>query len=191
MPRSDAELAATEEVAIAAATGHGADAVAEGLIERICHVLCGLGLLAMILVVVTEVVTRNLFGFSFQVSDELGGYIVVLIAFLSLCVCQANDAYHHVEFLQARLSRSAQLLTRLIFDLLSLAVCVLITWQLAQLERATWISGDVAPTMLMTPLWLPQLAMVIGFAALSVTVLRTTCSHLRQLTRLARGEARF
>lgn len=78
-------------------------AISEGPIERVCHALCGIGLLAMVVIVGVEVVTRNFLGFSFQISDELGGYIIVLISFLSLCVCQVTQLYHHVEFLQARL----------------------------------------------------------------------------------------
>jgi TRAP-type C4-dicarboxylate transport system permease small subunit len=179
----DAEQTAAEPGPTIPAS-HLTDTVPEGPIERLCHLLCALGLLAMVVVVATEVVTRNLFGFSFQVSDELGGYIIVAISFLSLCVCQANDTFHHVAFVQNRLSPRGRLVSRLFFDLLCLATCVLITWQLARLELNSWKSGDMAPTELMTPLWIPQILMAAGFAALTLTVLRTAVSHASQLARL-------
>jgi TRAP-type transport system small permease protein len=160
------------------------DRVAESPVERACHLLCGLGLFAMVVVVGVEVVTRNFLGFSYQVSDELGGYIIVGISFLSLCVCQANDSYHHVAFVQQRLSQRGRLLSRIVFDLMCLATSLLITWQLARLDLNSWRSGDMAPTELMTPLWLPQLLMPLGLGALSFSVLRTLVSHARQLARL-------
>ena len=43
-----------------------------------------------------------LFNFSFEISDELGGYMLVIITFVSLSVCQANDSFHHVELVQSR-----------------------------------------------------------------------------------------
>ena len=36
--------------------------------------------------------------------DEIGGYMLAAITFLSLSVCQVNDSFHHVELVQARLS---------------------------------------------------------------------------------------
>ena len=43
--------------------------------------ICEIGIVAMAVIVLVEIVTRNLFGFSFEASEELGGYIVVGIAF--------------------------------------------------------------------------------------------------------------
>lgn len=168
----------------------GPDSLQAGPIERLCQWLCVAALLALVAVVGTEVVTRNLFGFSFQVSDELGGYLVVAIAFLSLCICQTGDIFHHVGFAQSRLPLRGQLLSRLLFDLLCLATSGLVTWQLARLEVNSWASGDMAPTALMTPLWLPQSVMPFGFAALTLAVLRSLLRHARRLAHLPpRGAA--
>lgn len=153
----------------------------EGPIEKTCHALCALALVAMVLIVAVEVVTRNALGFSFEVSDELGGYIIVLISFLSLCVCQVRQSYHHVEFLQARLTRRGRAVSRVLFDVTCLLLCLALTWQLGRLAWNSWASGDVAPTQLMTPLWLPQALMPLGLAALTVAVARTLRANLRAL----------
>ena len=58
----------------------------------------------MLVVVAVDIVTRSLFNFSFEISDELGGYLLVVIAFVSLPVCQASDSFHRVELVQSRLS---------------------------------------------------------------------------------------
>ena len=165
------------------AAGDGPPALTEGPIERLCGVLCGVALFAMVVIVAVEVVTRNLLGFSFQISDELGGYIIVLISFLSLCVCQVTQSYHHVEFLQARLGPRGRAVSRVVFDLVCLVLCVMLTWQLGRLAWNSWQSEDVAPTTLMTPLWMPQAIMPLGLAALTVSVARTLLANLHGLRR--------
>jgi TRAP-type C4-dicarboxylate transport system permease small subunit len=152
-----------------------------GPLEAGCELLCGLALVGMIGLIAAEAVARNLFGFSLQITDEVGGYLLVAVAFLSLSVAQAHGAYHEVELLQARLPARARLLSALLFDVLSLAACLVLAWQLVRLELNTWRSEDVAPTPLGTPLWLPQLVMPVGAAIVSLTLLRTVLGRLRRL----------
>ena len=150
-----------------------------GPFEKLCYLLCALSLLAMVVIVAVEVITRNLMGFSFEVSDELGGYIIVLISFLSLSVCQVRQSYHHVEFLQRRLSPRAQAVSRVVFDAICLALCLMLWWQLFRLAWNSWDAEDVAATQLMTPLWMPQGLMAFGMAALCVSVARTLWAHVK------------
>ena len=76
-------------------------------LEHACMVICEIAIGVMAFVVILEIVTRNLFDFSFEMSEELGGYIIVGITFLSLPVCQVYRSYHHVQFIQTRLSPRA------------------------------------------------------------------------------------
>jgi TRAP-type C4-dicarboxylate transport system permease small subunit len=151
------------------------------LLERTCRTLCEIGIVAMAAVVILELITRNLFNFSFMMSDELGGYIVVGITFLSLPVCQVSRAYHHVLFVQARLSPRARAVSHLLFQLLSLGLCLLLVWQLTRYVLQTYDSGDIAPTELGTPLWIPQVVMPVGCLALCVTLLRAIAMSVRRM----------
>ena len=133
----------------------------------------------MLVVIGLDVFTRGVFNFSLQVSDELGGYMLVLITFLSLPVCQVNGSFHHVEFVQARLSPKGRAITRLVFDLVALGATAILLWQMARLEATSWNSGDTAPTYLATPLWLPRAVMLLGALALCVALIRTLLMHAR------------
>src|SRR6266571_2467422 len=95
----------------------------ESIVERTCKFACVVALLVMLAVIGTDILTRSLFNFSFEISDELGGYLLVVITFVSLPVCQVNDSFHHVEFVQARLSPRGRAISHVIFDVLSLAFC--------------------------------------------------------------------
>jgi TRAP-type C4-dicarboxylate transport system permease small subunit len=118
-----------------------------------------------------------------ELSDEVGGYIIVAVAFLSLSVCQTGRSYHHVEIVLSRLSKRRRTALLLLFDLLSLAFAGVMVWQLGRLELRSLVSGDTAPTVLATPIWVPQSVMVAGMLAVSWSLLRSAYWHLRDLRR--------
>jgi len=155
--------------------------VPEGPVELFCKWACEAALLTMLAVIGTDILTRWLFNFSLQISDEIGGYMLATITFLSLSVCQVNDSFHHVDIVQARLSERGRALSALVFDLLTLGFAALLLWHYVRLELTSWRFGERAPTYLETPLWLPRLVMAIGAAALCLAVLRTLALHLRRL----------
>ena len=153
----------------------------ETWLERVCAWLCELSLVVSVVMIVAEVTARALFHFSFEVTDEIGGYLLVLVSFLSLPVSQVHHGFHHVEFVQARLSPRGRAISRLLFDLMCLFCAAILLWQLARLELTTWRSEDVAPTILGTPLWIPRLTMPLGCAVLAFTLIRALVGDIRRI----------
>jgi TRAP-type C4-dicarboxylate transport system permease small subunit len=162
---------------------HHIDAPVTGasFVDRISEAVCSLFLIAAIALISMEVIARNVFDTSLQISDEVVGYLLVAITFLSMPVAEAHGAFHRVALVQMRLSRRAQLISQTIFDLLSLAASMAVTWQLIRLARNSWRSADVAATLLQTPLWLPQSAMGLGMSLLCLALLRSIMVKLRLL----------
>jgi TRAP-type C4-dicarboxylate transport system permease small subunit len=153
----------------------------EGIVERACKLACVAALIVMLVVIGLDILTRSTFNFSFEISDELGGYMLVLITFVSLPVCQINDSFHHVELVQSRLSPFARAVSHVIFDVLSLTFCALLLWQLMRFEISSFRFDDRAPTYLATPLWIPQIVMMLGAAALCFSMLRTLVADVARL----------
>jgi TRAP-type C4-dicarboxylate transport system permease small subunit len=162
----------------------------QGPLEWVFLWACKIIILLMIAIIGTELVTRNLFGFSFQLSDEYGGYLLAALSFFSLSVCQANGYFHRVEFVQARLSELGQALSALLFDILSMTFCAALLWQMFLLEQGSFVSGELASTILMTPLWIPQLALPVGAAALCVSVLTRLAADVVWLAGALRRRSR-
>lgn len=155
--------------------------VPEGPVETVCKWACEAALLIMLVVIGTDIFTRWALNFSFEISDEIGGYMLAAITFLSLSVCQVNDSFHHVELVQARLSERGRAISSLIFDMLTLSFAALMLWHYIRLEMSSWRFGERAPTYLETPLWLPRLVLAIGAAALCLAVIRTILLHIRRI----------
>jgi TRAP-type C4-dicarboxylate transport system permease small subunit len=150
-------------------------------VEKVSEALCALFLIAMIVLIGSETIARNVFSTSLQITDEIGGYLLVATTFLSMSVAEAHGAFHRVELVQARLGNSARIMSQIVFDLMSLVASAFITWQLTRLVMNSWRSEDVAPTPLQTPLWLPQTTMAIGMLLLCFALVRTIVAKLRRL----------
>ena len=140
--------------------------------------------MVMLVLIAVDIVTRAVFNFSFEVSDEVGGYMLVVICFLSLSPCHVNGSFHQVELVQARLSPRSRSISQLAFGLLSLAACGLLAWQFIRLEMSSWRFGDVTPSYLSTPLWLPRLPMALGMIALAFSLMRTIVAEAKRLRQL-------
>ncbi|HEU4378176.1 MAG TPA: TRAP transporter small permease [Hyphomicrobiaceae bacterium] len=156
----------------------------ESVVERTCKYLSALALMVMLVVIGIDIVTRWAFNFSYEVSDEVAAYMLVAIAFLSLPVSHINGAFHRVEFVQARLSMRWKLISSLFFELVALVFCAIFVWQFVNLVRSTWRFGDHAPTFLETPLWLPRSLLVIGMAALCISLVRSMAADVGRLLAL-------
>jgi len=165
-------------------SAHRSDVPSAGpsVVDVASEALCGLFLLAMIVMIAAEAIARNVFGTSLQVTDEVGGYLLVALTFLSMSVAESHGAFHRVELVQARLSRAGRVASQLVFDLMALAASALVTWQLVRLALNSWRAEDVAPTPLGTPLWLPQTSMGIGMALLCLALLRSIAVKVKNLS---------
>ena len=164
--------------------------LSEGPVEWTCKVASEAALVVMLALVAIDIITRALFNYSFEVSDEVGGYMLVVICFLSLSTCHANGSFHRVELVQSRLSARWRSVSHIIFGMLSLAASALIAWQFVRLEISSWRFGDVAPSYLATPLWLPKLPMALGMIALCFSLCRSLIAETKRLRMLTAARGR-
>lgn len=144
------------------------------------------GCIVVLAVLVTaEVVCRSFFGVSLYVVEEIGGYLLVAIVFLGMPITLADGTLFRVEYLIESLSHRGQLVLMLFYNLLSLAGVIVLDWQLIKLVIDSFNRAVTAPTILRTPLYLPQMIMVIGMTSVGIVLL---LQIIRGLSQLRAGE---
>lgn len=164
-----------------------APAPVDSRVAWVCQWLCNITMVVMLIIISAEAIAR-LFGLSLEMADEVGGYLLVALTFLSLSVCQVTGTFHHLGLLQPRLGPHGRAMWAVAFDLMALTFSAVLLWQLGRLELQSWQFGDVAPTQLQTPLWLPRLSMPIGTAALCFVLLASLIASIRRLGRVLNGQ---
>lgn len=158
------------------------DERAYDLIERVSLWLSSFCMIGMTVLMLLEVVLRGVVNSTTEHSDELVGYLLIGISFLSLALCQSRGAFHRVEMVQMRLGPRGKAVSALIFDLLSFAYIALTDWYFLQFVMSSYRREAQAPTVLATPLWIPETAMVVGATLLLIVLGRAIVRDVKDLT---------
>jgi len=156
--------------------------VREGAIEAACGVLAKGTLIAMMVVIGGEVLARNILHYSWEGTDEFGSYLVVAATFLSLATCQAYGGYHELQMVKMRLAPRSRAALNVVLYLVCIGATLILLWQYARLVVTSWTNGDASSTSLRIPLWIPQLSMPLGVAALCLALTKTMLGELRMAT---------
>jgi TRAP-type C4-dicarboxylate transport system permease small subunit len=151
------------------------------LIERLSLWTSSICMVAMVLLILAEIVLRGVFNSTTEHSDELVGYFLVGLSFLSLALCQSRGAFHRVEMVQMRLGPHGQAISALIFDTLSFGYIALTGWYFVQFVMSSYRREALASTALGTPLWIPETVMVVGAAMLLITLGRAIAADIRKI----------
>lgn len=151
------------------------------LVSAISMTLSGLSLTVMVVIVAVEIVLRTGFSTSTYLSDEYAGYALVVLSLCSLAICHLNGRFPRVEAIIGNLPKRFAQYVEILFDVVALALVALLLWKLTEFELASIRSGDVAPTLTATPLWIPKMALVIGPALYLVAVCQVLIVHIMQL----------
>lgn len=158
-----------------------ADGQSLGLIERVSLWTSAFCMAGMVVLILAEIVVRGVFNATTEHSDELVGYLLVGISFLSLALCQSRGAFHRVEMVQMRLGPRGQAVSTLIFDILSFAYIALTNWYFLQFVMSSYRREAMASTVLATPLWIPESVMVVGATMLLVVLGKAIVEDVRKV----------
>ena len=139
------------------------------LIERLSQVggwLAAAAVLGILALVTFEVVARSLFGFSTQVADEFSGYLNVAAIYFGLAYALKEGAYVRVEPVYRLFRGPWGVAVRWLIVSASLVYMLVTTVYFVRYTASNFQSGIVSTSFSETPLWIPQVAIVVGSALL-------------------------
>lgn len=149
-----------------------------------CRVSAGVALVAMIAIVFGEIVSRNLFGVSLQLSEEVAGYLLVAICFLGFVGSYRGGDLMRIEMIYDLIPSHRRMTVDILFDGIALVAILIVNFFTIRFVWSSFTRGTVAPTLLETPLWIPQLFMPIGLSILAVALacrmIENTCAMRRE-----------
>lgn len=132
--------------------------------------LAGFILVALVLLILTEIFLRSFFDISTMIVDEYSGYLYLASIFLGLAYAFSKDAHIRINIVTSRLSKKANKKIDILAAIITLGVLafalyrtILFTYDSYELEM---LSENVSET----PLYLTQLAMPIGISIFMLAV---------------------
>lgn len=140
------------------------------VVER-CNValgmISGLGVLGMGLILAYEVVCRYFFNAPTIWAQETATYMYMWTMLAAASYTLQEGKHVHVDLVIERLPGGARRLTEAATSGVGAAFCAIVAVQAYQMIAATIRFGKVSATPLRVPLWIPQTALLMGFALLT------------------------
>ncbi len=122
--------------------------------------------LAMMISLGYDVVARHVFNSPTIWADELSGYLLVAITFLGAAYTLTMDAHVRVDTLIDRLDGKKRRGVIFVTDVVSLVFLWVYGWQAYRLAIDAYVSVKISPTLLRTPIFIPQVVLPIGLTLL-------------------------
>jgi TRAP-type C4-dicarboxylate transport system permease small subunit len=137
-----------------------------GLIAGALVLFCGF-------TIVWEVISRGVFDAPTEWVMEISTYCIVIAGFLGMGVAYAGKKHIHVDIFVSRMSPKLHTYVELFTSVIGAFYSYLFMVQSWDMVMLSLELNNCAPTTLGTPLWIPQMAMPIGFAVLLLQIIRT------------------
>ena len=140
-------------------------------------VVSGIAILIISLIVTADVVMRYLFNSPFLFAGETCEFLLSLIVFAGLGYTFQKGGHIRVDLITRRLPSVPRYWIRVATLGAAIIYLSMFTWQIFLFVKESY-SFNRQSTVLLFPIWIPQLAMLIGALALLLVVLLAIVDRL-------------
>ncbi|MGH6637306.1 MAG: TRAP transporter small permease subunit, partial [Polaromonas sp.] len=138
---------------------------------RVAAIICGYAVLLLSLAVSVEIIGRKVFSHSFPGTDDIGGYVLAIIAVIGASYTMAKRGHTRVDIFLIKLPTGWQRVLNTLAMVTMGAFATFAAWRGTTVLLESIEFQSVASNPLQTPLWQPQVLWLIGlvlFALISL-----------------------
>lgn len=149
-------------------------------IARFISIIAGYALIALSIAITVDVIGRKLFARSSIGTDELGGYVVAIMAAFGFTYALLEHAHTRIDLLYNVLSPRLKAVNDFVAMLALAIYAVFIAWRGFETLMTSIEFRSTASTPLHTPQWIPQSIWVAGLLifAVATSVLAIHAAYL-------------
>lgn len=149
------------------------------VVGKLVRYLMAFALIALVSLVSAEVILRAIANSSFGFVEELTGYLVVALTLFGAALALRSNTLFRVGFIFSAFPNRVQKVLWYLFIGIALLICAVLAWKSYQLVGSSFTRGKFAPTVLRTPLWIPQVCMPLGFLTIGLFLIEQFLLSLR------------
>ncbi|MEJ2470573.1 MAG: TRAP transporter small permease [Desulfuromonadales bacterium] len=136
--------------------------------SKIAAYLSAMAMLVIVALISVEIGARSLFNSSTLIADEYSGYLMVAVVMLGLSYTLAEDGHIRITILTSRLQGKPQCCLDLAVIAVALVMCGFFLYHATLLVYDSYSYDMRADSISETPVYLPQMMVVIGFLSLTL-----------------------
>jgi TRAP-type C4-dicarboxylate transport system permease small subunit len=140
-------------------------------VARLAAIVCGYAVLLLSLAVSVEIVGRKLFSHSFPGTDDMGGYVLAIIAVIGASYTMAKRGHTRVDIFLVMMPTGLQRALNLLAMISMAAFAIFAAWRGSTVLLESIEFQSVASNPLQTPLWQPQSLWLIGLVLFALIAL--------------------
>ncbi|WP_417228478.1 TRAP transporter small permease subunit [Amphritea sp.] len=142
-------------------------------------------LVYMVLHILLEIVLRSFFATSTFVLDEMVGYGVAAMTFLTLGYAAHDDALIRVDVVASKLKGRVKCGFEVLCLSMTLAMSCYITWYMWIGVKRNWDRGAVSESIAEVPLWIPEGLVLLGIFLFSIQLFALLVKRLTPVNHVA------
>ena len=127
----------------------------------------GLGILLMGLMLCYEVVCRYFFKAPTIWAQETSIYLFIWTMLAGSAYTLQKGKHVRIDLLIEHLSLRTQHIIEMITSFVGMVFCAIVSWQAYEMISASVGYSKVSATLLRVPMWIPQMALLLGFVLLT------------------------
>lgn len=124
------------------------------------------GVFSLMMIVVIDILMRSIARRSILITEEMGGYLLVLIAYLGMAETLKQGRHVKVDFLSKKFPESFRKWLHAILSFLAMIALSVVTWRVVIMVYRSYESKATVPGVFLTPVYIPQSLLIIGLIAL-------------------------
>jgi TRAP-type C4-dicarboxylate transport system permease small subunit len=128
-------------------------------------------IIGMMLLISYDVVRRYAFNQPTYYTDEISGYLLVGVAFFGVATTFRADRHTAAKFIVLMLPSKVRAWLELVTLIISFVVMGVVTWFSYGLVVTSFVRKATTPSLLETPLFIPQAIVPLGLTALCLEIL--------------------
>jgi len=132
----------------------------------------------MVLLAGSQIIFRNLLNINLVGADQLLRLLVLWVALLGAVAASREDKHISVDLFSRLLSARTRSAVRVILDLFTVTVCVLMAWHAARFVATERAAGGMVSVLM--PMWVAQLILPIAFALIALRYVLHLAKHVRE-----------
>ena len=148
--------------------------------SRLLDRLAGLCLVSVMVLIVTNILSRSLLKRPILGTYEFAGYLTAAVIGLALAYCAVQNGHIAVTFVVDRLPRRAQACVDAAMNLCAFLFWVLAAWHLGSYAHSMAVNGVVSPTTQM-PFYYFIYLIALGLLALCLVLLVKTIESIKKV----------
>lgn len=146
-----------------------------GQLTRAAAILAGFFILLTAFIIVYEIIMRGLFHAPTEWVLEISIYFIIMAGFLGLAIAFREQAHVRVDLLTDKLSAEMRRKVSLVLNFFAFFIFLIFMTESMDLVTASYAYNKLSPSILRFPLFIPQLALVLGSVLLLGEIFRRFC----------------